>query len=304
MLLHPSEYAVTPKSTYGVWGANHNFYNTEWQSSERDTVCTGRANNQLYQLGTSGSSTQRQTSLASVLAFFRGNVGASADPNFNKNFNPRNGLPSVITSITKVDRGYMPSPDAVYNLVGEDFTQPILTDLCDPGLGNECSSLTAEVDNVLNHDASLHAAKIDWLSSGPNTYYQANWDTAGNGKDVHDFQNLDFRVSRRLNFVDNNPAGRTTFSIQLVLANGLSNAVSLCKYIDLRGPVGGIACIPQPGVACLNETNLHELLQTVRIPLGDFGAVDLTKVRGVRFSFNNTSSGSINLANIRFTRGQ
>ena len=165
-------------------------------------------------------------------------------------------------------------------------------------------SRAAEVGDVLNHDASLHAARINWLSSGPNTYYQANWATAGNGTDVHDFQNLDFRVSRRLNFVDNNPAGRTTFSFQLVLANGLSNAVSLCKYIDLRGPVGGIACIPQPGLACVNKTNLHELLQTVRIPLGDFGAVDLTKVRGVRFSFNNTSSGSINLANIRFTRGQ
>lgn len=159
------------------------------------------------------------------------------------------------------------------------------------------------VSSVLNHDPSLHAAKIDWLSSGPNTFYQANWAVAGAGTDVSSFQNLDFRVSRRLNTVDN-PAGRTTFSIQLVLANGLSNAVSLCKYIDLRGPVGGIACVPQPGGGCLNETNLHELLQTVRIPLGDFGTVDLTKVRGVRFSFNNTSSGSINLANIRFTRGQ
>jgi hypothetical protein len=160
------------------------------------------------------------------------------------------------------------------------------------------------VDPVLNHDADLHAGFVDWLSSGSNTYYQNNWAPAGGGLDVSSFQNLDFRISRQLNVVDHNPPGRTTFSIQLVLANGLSNAVSLCKYIDLRGPVAGMRCAPQQGGGCITETNYHPILQTVRIPLADFGNVDLTKVRGVRFSFNNTSSGSINLANIRFTRGQ
>jgi hypothetical protein len=103
--------------------------------------------------------------------------------------------------------------------------------------------------------------------------------------------------------IKDNPLGRTTFSIQLVLANGLSNAVSLCKYTDLRGPVSGVSCANPTG-PCIDDPHPHALLQTVRIPLGDFGSVDLTDVRGVRFSFNNTSSGSINLANIRFTRGQ
>ncbi len=76
------------------------------------------------------------------------------------------------------------------------------------------------------------------------------------------------------------------------------------KYVDLRGPVAGFRCAPLQGGGCVNQTNYHPVLQTVRIPLADFGNVDLTKVRGVRFSFNNTSSGSINLANIRFTKGQ
>lgn len=91
---------------------------------------------------------------------------------------------------------------------------------------------------------------------------------------------------------------------QLVpVANGLSNAVSLCKYTDLRDPVNGVRCANASG-PCIDDPHPHALLQTVRIPLADFGSVDLTKVRGVRFSFNNTSSGAINLANIRFTRGQ
>jgi len=244
--------------------------------------------------------------MASVLAFFRGHVGNAADPNFNKNFNPRNGLPSVVTSITKVDRGFIPSPDSVFNLVADDFTQSFGTNLCLPGSGDDCSGVSATVDFVPEHDPDLHAGLVNWLAAGPNTFYQDNWAPPDEGLDVSSFQNLDFRVSRQPNVVDNppNPAGRTTFSIQLVLANGLSNAVSLCKYIDLRGPVGYTRCVAQPSGPCVFQAGSHFILQTVRIPLGDFGNVDLTKVRGVRFSFNNTSSGSINLANIRFTRGQ
>jgi len=304
MLGLSSENPITQKSTYTVWGANHNYYSTEWQIPENQTTCVGRANAQLWTSGTSGSSTQQQTGLASVLAFFRGHVGNAADPNFNKNFNPRNGLPSVVTSVTKVDRGFMPSPDSVQNLVADDFTQALGTDLCAAGSGDDCSGVTVTVDPVLNHDADLHAGTVDWLSSGANTYYQDNWAPAGAGLDVSSFQNLDFRISRQLNIVDTNPPGRTTFSIQLVLANGLSSTVSLCKYVDLRGPVAGFRCAPLQGGGCVNQTNYHPVLQTVRIPLADFGNVDLTKVRGVRFSFNNTSSGSINLANIRFTKGQ
>jgi Bacterial Ig domain/IPT/TIG domain len=304
MLGLSSETPVSMKSTYTVWGANHNFYNTEWQIPESQTTCIGRANPQLWTNGAIGSSAQQTTSLASVLALFRGNVGAGADSNFNKNFNTRYGLPSVVTSVTKVERGFMPSFDSVYNLVGDDFPQSVSTDLCAAGSGDDCSGVTATVGTVDNHDSNLHAALINWLSSGANTYYQDNWAAAGSGIDVSSFLNLDFRISRQLNVVDN-PPGRTTFSIQLVLANGLSNPVSFCKYADLRGPVGGVRCTATSGGTCVSfETNYHPILQTVRIPLADFGNVDLTKVRGVRFSFNNTSSGSINVANIRFTRGQ
>jgi hypothetical protein len=301
-----SETPTTMKSTYTVWGANHNFYNKQWQEVENEAACVGRANSgaQLWSSGATASTSQQQTGLASVLALIRGNVGTGADSNFNKNFNPRYGLPSVVTSVTKVDRGFMPSPDSVYNLVGEDFTQAVSTDLCAAGSGDECSGATATVSLVPEHDDTLHAASINWLSAGSNTYYQTNWAAAGAGTDVSSFLNLDFRISRQLNQITVD-AERTTFSIQLVLANGLSAPVSLCKYTDLRGPVGVFRCVNNPGSGCTQYmTFLHSILQTVRIPLADFGNVDLTKVRGVRFSFNNTSSGSIYVANIRFTRGQ
>ena len=45
---------------------------------------------------------------------------------------------------------------------------------------------------------------------------------------------------------------------------------------------------------------MHPILQTARIPLPDF-ATDLSRVRGVRLSFNDTASGAIYVANLRLS---
>jgi hypothetical protein len=58
--------------------------------------------------------------------------------------------------------------------------------------------------------------------------------------------------------------------------------------VNLVGPVGTAT------------NNLHPMLQTARIPLGDFQA-DLTQVRGVRVTFDVTASGAIHLADIRMS---
>ena len=83
-----------------------------------------------------------------------------------------------------------------------------------------------------------------------------------------------------------------------------SSPVSLCNYAELRGPVGGYACVAYaPNGACAQWGEAqHSTLQTARIPLADFTNVDLTRIRGVRFTFNDTATGSIYLANIRLTK--
>ena len=45
---------------------------------------------------------------------------------------------------------------------------------------------------------------------------------------------------------------------------------------------------------------MHPILQTARIPLPDF-ATDLSRVRGVRLSFNDTTTGAIYVANLRLS---
>ena len=89
------------------------------------------------------------------------------------------------------------------------------------------------------------------------------------------------------------------------MADGsVSNAVPLCRYADLRGPVGGYDsynCVDTDSAGkCIRWADAyHPILQTVRIPLAHFINADLSQVRGVRLIFDITPSGSIYVANIR-----
>ncbi|GAC1597170.1 MAG: hypothetical protein NVS3B20_20050 [Polyangiales bacterium] len=79
----------------------------------------------------------------------------------------------------------------------------------------------------------------------------------------------------------------TNFSIQLVTSDDtLSSALQLQDFTDLSGPVGG-------------PLATHQILQTARIPLSNFNASDLASVRGIRVTFDSTTTGAIFLTNIR-----
>ncbi len=89
MLLDSAEVPAVQKSTFTVWGTNHNFHNTEWQTSDSaGCFANKRLFDHLY-----GSADERAVALAGVLALFRGNVGPAANPAFNQNFNPQFELP-------------------------------------------------------------------------------------------------------------------------------------------------------------------------------------------------------------------
>jgi len=278
---------ATQKSTYTVWGANHNFYNSEWQVSDSAGCLFHPA---LFPFDI-GSPEQRLSGLAPMMAFFRGNVGPFADPTFNLNFNPLFGLPPVVTDITRVDRRFTASPNTSITGVFEDFERP--TGINTYGVPNEANIVTITHGLVPRHDVNAQrAGAISWTAPGSDVYFQSNWTLPGEGVDVSGFQTLDVRVSRQHNPALNpNPNVPTDFWIQLVSADGTrSEPVLSSTYVDLRGPVGGAFA-----------GNLHPILQTARIPLGDFGDTDLTLVRGVRLTFDSTPTGAIFVANIRLS---
>lgn len=129
----------------------------------------------------------------------------------------------------------------------------------------------------------------------------------GSGTSIVGNQTLDFRISRVPTTAS--PAGvnvsrATNFSLHLVMADdSLSNAVKLCNYAYVDGPVGGY----EPIVDSSNEVigaspTRRPVLQTIRMPLAAFTTANLSRIRGIRITFNESSVGSIFLANFRFTK--
>jgi hypothetical protein len=307
LMLLDAEAPATQKSTYTVWGANHNFFNTEWQTPDplhtvapTNTGCVGGGNTPLFTLSATGSPPQRQVGAAAAVGFFRANVGATTDPTYNQGFNPRFKLPSAAASAARVDRGFTTSPDASLTLPFDNFNSAGTTNLCDAP--NACSPppyFNVVRTPVKNHDDGLSAAAIVWEEATPAKTFEAGWRGPGGSADVSGYQTLDFRLSRQLDLTRNPPIP-TNFSIRLVMADGsVSAPVSLCKYHDnLRGPVGGYEVTP----AGMLNFGFHPILETVRIPLADFTGASLSQVRGVRFIFDGTTSGAIYLTNLRFAK--
>jgi len=294
MLRNRTDNPATQKSTFTVWGANHNFYNTEWQLSD-SPGCLGhrRLFDRLL-----GSADQRQTSMASVLAFFRAHVGANKNPEFANIFNPQFALPPSVANVTRVDRGYTDSPNSSVSEVFEDFDQP--TGFNTSGFTNDASNITITHGGIANHSPVQRVAQISWGNPGAGTFFQSNWTAPGSGRNVTVFDTLDFRVSAQCkdlpcNTTDSGFNFETNFSIRMVGADGsLSDPVQLRNYVSLTGPVGGLV----RGVG----SSPHPILLTARIPLTAFGNAPLTSLRGVRFTFDDTRSEDINIGNIRLSR--
>ena len=118
-----------------------------------------------------GSADQRQTALASVLAFFRANVGANTNPEFAKIFNPQFALPASLANVTRVDRGYTDSPNSSVTEVFEDFDQP--TGFHTSGAANDASGITITHAGIANHSSVQRVARISWGNPGAGTFFQA-----------------------------------------------------------------------------------------------------------------------------------
>jgi hypothetical protein len=309
-ILPPFESPQLQKSTFIVWGANHDFFNTQWQVSDATdlqppnfpSICTGTGNTAIFPMSP-GSSQQRLTTMSALLAFFRANVGSAADSDFNRNFNPWWGVPPTVTDEngatqpypTRADRGYTPpSPIKVF----EDFTQP--TGTSSYGFPNLASNITINHGHVPEHDSSLRAGAISWTSAGQNTYFQTNWTAAGTGSDISSYTTLELRFSRQNSGL--NGSSPTDLSVRVVGTAASTASLKISNYIDpnFAGQSGHQSLLQGP-VGSLDE--LHPILQTVRIPLADFPGLSFVKknVHGIRLIFDQTSQGAIYVANIRLS---
>ena len=288
---------------YAVWGANHNYYNSEWQMSDLELLNSdGSSLNRscqpgpIYQpggvgSGITGSAKQRQTAVYTVTNFMLGTVPATADLSQLSIFDSAQPAPPAI----KVSRAHTANEGTRFPLEDfhNDFPQSSTF-----GVDNEKSSavtveqaadgLYAQID--ADHLHGLPCARVTWSTASSSNFFQVNWAPAGSGDDFSGETFFEFRIERdNTNLLD----PPTNFSLRLVNGDGsLSNAVQISTFTSLTGPSGmldgdsGTLVRPFP-------------FGTVRIPLPAFTGANLSSLRGAKFIFDQSASGPIFMTNVR-----
>lgn len=110
-----------PKSVFTLWGANHNFFNTEWQVSDAPHSCEGSQEplwnvdaeplpwafssyDKLARSGLKGSETQVKFAQALMMAFFDAHL--SGHEEWSHVFDPQYRLPAQLSSLASTSREY------------------------------------------------------------------------------------------------------------------------------------------------------------------------------------------------------
>ena len=269
------ESRATQKGNSTVYGANHNYFNTEWQQSD-SSGCTGPNNPRIFNPALIGSPEQQQVALSLGMALFRGAVGPSANPLFLDTFDPLYSPTPTLSAVTRVDQGFTFSPKSPdVSVVLENFTSAATF---------TTSNLASFARGTLTeHSAARQVGLVTWTFSDSTVYLESDW--ASGAVDISGYSIFEFDTDRQLNGL--NPPTPTNFHVQLVQGDGsLSDPLSANNYALIDGPQGG------------PSGNVHAMLKTARIPLSDFTTIDLTQIAGVRFTFDDTMSGAIFLSTI------
>lgn len=273
MILKTHEQRPSPKSLYMVWGANHNFFNSEWQASDSQE-CYGHR--PIFGSGYT-SKAQQKIATAAVTSFFLGNVGSQTRGEFGLHFDPQAHLPQWLTGLTRIDRDYVGTFDQAFDQRIDDFSERT-------GTSSNHVLNSASLVTVNNQTGEIPSrAAIRWKDSGADHFVQLNWTKRGEGRSVNGLGWLDFRVARMAAYKGIKEP--TNFGIALVDQNDrLTSEVPVQGYQTILGPA-----------------NVVTLFQTVRIPLRAFNLRPDMKVRGVRLIFDSSKRGAIYLANVRFS---
>ena len=298
------------KASFAVAGTNHNFFNSIWraelfQQPVNPSYPQGCVDQQaLFDSEAAASQVEQSVGAVVALNFFRATVGHDRDPALARLFDSATPLPVELSQLTRIERGYSSSASRQMIAPLEDFTMP--TGQNSEGGTNFAQNILVDHDFVPEHE--VRAGLISWDNpADPETesFFQTNWTQPGEGRPINGFASLTLRASLQcgpsfFSCTDTSPLNAALspvdFSIALVAADGtLSREVHISDYAKMVGPVGSLAGFAQ-------NVERHPTLQSIRIPLEEFGPPAGGLLKGVRISFNRSPSGAIYIANIRLDR--
>ena len=270
-------------TTY-VYGADHDAYNTEWQTAD-SPGCNGT--NPLFpQAGESRP--QQITARDQLIPFFRATVGRQEKLPLAGIFDPLNPAAPTAIDITDIDRGFLPAPLGQTVTLLEKFAGP--TGTGDSGKPSTSSGVTVVQQAASSeHQPGTRVATISWDTTSPSTrYFQVNLTSATN---VANAESMSFRTALRcFGTICTTPAsadGEMSYEVSLVDASGqTSKPISTAGLVRISRPVGSTA------------TNLHSTLYTVQIPLAAVRGVNLRQVTGIRFDFTEKPAGIVDITDI------
>ncbi len=296
--MHPNyEWPGNFRATVTVYGANHNYFNTEWQHADQPSdSCPGQTPlfdavhyrppwYGYYTEGVTGSLLQQEIGRKIMSRFFLGTVGADAEISQAAMFDPRNPLPSEMDEFT-LERGFSPSTYAYDHIEFEDFQGE--TGVGPWGDSAWINGISVEYTELPDHEDSYRGALITWEDAHYANVFEPHLTGEGWGINLQSYDTLDFRVEPA-DDPERNVTDELNFTIRLVDGDGfVSQPVWVKDYVTLSG-----------------RERIRSILQTVRIPLSDFNGLSLSEVRGVRFGFEDqdVDSGALFMGSIRATRG-
>lgn len=312
-----SDRVAAIKSTILVYGANHNFYNTEWQVSDADGCVLGPA---LFP-PIVGSEAQRQTAIKTIVPFFIANVGRQARPALNAVFNTGKRLPKQLLRITKFMRNYLPGPVDSNVRILQKFTGE--SGFSDSGVRNTAVGLdvvhSAVIDsynpytvdaenyylaNIVAHDPSIRWASLSWGNdTNIKHFYEVVLADKGSLR-LDGYRTLAFRAALRCPADDWCPGfgddRKPEISVALVDSNGkLSRAESVKASKRLQWPqIAYKASADYPPWNISWSVVAHELLATLQIDLWRFPLSTRKRVRAIRFIFSGQATGRIGISSI------
>jgi hypothetical protein len=271
MLSVNREVRASSKSALVVWGANHNFYNTEWQESDS----FGCLNHEPLWEKNNGPEVQRQTAELTLVPFLKAKLlGDTAD--FLNVADPAFKVPAELTQITRVDRSYVETVDRDWILIAD-------LALMDE---NKLKGSSVEVQKVTlpTQNSGIEGLKIHWKKRGKKVFYEMP--LKDYILDISDYEYFSLRVNRVRLPKEKSTNNPLVFSIALVDNQGVeSKSISIDEFMTI------------------SQLADHGFLMTMKIKLDLFlGDFDRNSLRGIKFIFDKSHRGAIYISQPGFLK--
>lgn len=328
-----------PKSVFTVWGANHNFFNTEWQVSDADHACTGTQTplwdvdaeplpstwsdiDPVARAGLVGSEAQIGISKALMLAFFDSHLGASENKQWARIFDPQFRMPTQLSRMADVSREYYVAADSKSVFNAETFaSSAIATDgLTVSSLKNQVAAsikLQSEGLSRWGYRASLYSGAVirnaaviegEASPSSRSVFLPFTQSTSGSGYWTLDLglasRKPCFEFDAKLEPTCPAAALDDSFAVALVLADGsVTKSVNVKDYVELENWYSDYFAAAGSQSTVIYYQYVPVLYQTTRFELSDFGVRNQT-IKGVQLTFKSGKDVALVIDSMRLAKAQ